>query len=481
MLTRTRRRQSKASWRTRPTLLCAVFFIAVGGAVHANDTVTLLRLSDPTALTLHEAIRLALRSSRQAVSARLSRQEQKFDLDKAERRYKPTWSVSSQVSESKTADAGASVGTEAAMRLPTGGALSLSWSRPILAETKSSTTRLSLSQPLLKGFGLELERSHVRRARIQEEINTRSFRDTAAGIIRSVINAWRQVQSAESRASIAKDALERARRQLQINRALTDAGRLPPQDLVQFEASVADREYQLIDSEHTLRTANESLVDILDLADGTVVELMTDDSVEVTGAVPSVDSSLTTAFDRRTDWYQAEAGVVFAEMAIAEAENNELADLSFDASADHSTDTDEVDWRVGVVYRKTFGDSEPEESVIRAKNSLRRSLMQRDETRQAIRREVTQTIYSVQVALRQIALAEQGRALTMQKLQVERRKMNAGLSSAFQLERFEDDLIAAQNRELEAKVAYQDALTGLDSTLGTTLDRWGINIVSVGQ
>ena len=103
------------------------------------------------------------------------------------------------------------------------------------------------------------------------------------------------------------------------------------------------------------------------------------------------------------------------------------------------------------------------------------------ERRQSIRIQVRRAVHDVAVALRQIDLAGEARELAERKLDVERRKLQQGLSSAFQLGRFEDDLVAAQRQELDAVARYRDSLAGLDRTLGTTLDRWGISIELVGR
>ena len=87
----------------------------------------------------------------------------------------------------------------------------------------------------------------------------------------------------------------------------------------------------------------------------------------------------------------------------------------------------------------------------------------------------------VAAALRQIGLARDARELAERKLDVERRKLQQGLSSAFQVSRFEDDLVAAQGRELDAVARYRDSLGALDDALGTTLDRWGISVERVGR
>ena len=90
-------------------------------------------------------------------------------------------------------------------------------------------------------------------------------------------------------------------------------------------------------------------------------------------------------------------------------------------------------------------------------------------------------MYNVSVALRRIDLAGDARDLAERTLEVERLKLQQGLSSSFQIGRFEDDLVNAQRQELNAVVGYRGALDSLSRTLGTTLDRWGIEIEQVGR
>ena len=71
--------------------------------------------------------------------------------------------------------------------------------------------------------------------------------------------------------------------------------------------------------------------------------------------------------------------------------------------------------------------------------------------------------------------------LAERKLEIEHLKLQQGLSSSFQVGRFEEDLVNAQRRELDAVVGYRSALDSLDRTLGTTLDRWGVSVERVGR
>ena len=431
-------------------------------------------------LRLEEAIFEALKNSRAAIRARLGRDEQALSIEAAEERYRPRASAGVSIADGEGRERSTNVSAGPSLRVPTGGTFRLSWSKPLEGGgDRGSTTSLTFSQPLLKGFGTDVDMAPLRRARLLERINLRAFRDSAAGLVGSVISAYRDVLSARRRLAIAREALERARRQLAINRAMVAAGRMARRDLVQTESAVKNREFALVDAENAVETANSSLVNVLDLEEGARIEPVREP--DVVPRRPDLDESLETAFARRTDWLRAKLELQLARMDLAVAKNNALPGLSFDIRASRRGGGSETDYSWGLDLTVPLWDDNPRRALVRARNDVRRAKMGLAETRQSIRLEVRRSVHNVAVALRQIGIAGEARGLAEQKLEVERLKFRQGLSSAFQLTRFEDDLVNAQRRELDAVVGYRNALNAFDRTLGTTLDRWGIAVEQVGR
>ena len=470
--------QGPRAWRGlpgRPFCLLLALMIAASPAAGQNAG------PQPLRLTIEEAIFLALKNSRAAVGARLGRDEQKLSLEAAEERYQPRASASARTSGGRDRQRTTSVSVGPSLRVPTGGSFRLSWSKPMEGPgERASTTSLTFTQPLLKGFGPDVDMASLRRSRMQERINVRAFRDRVAGLIGSVISVYRGALRAGRGVTIARQALERARRQMEINRALVEAGRMAPQDLVQTEASVVDREYALNDSEQALESANASLVNVLDLEEGARVEPSEEPGIRPER--PDLEKSLETAFARRTDWLRVRLGVQFAETDLRIANNNMLPDLSLNASTTRSGgENADTDYRWGLNLTVPLWDYNPRRALTRARNGLRRAKMAMAESRQSIRISVRRAVLNVARSLRQIEVSGRARELARRKLEIERLKLGQGLSSSFQVGRFEDDLVNAQRRELDAVVGYRNALTSLDRTLGTTLDRWGIGVEQVGR
>lgn len=460
-------------------MLCAIVLAAVPGPSMGQgetgaDAAALYELS------LADAVRLALTKSRAAAEARLGREEQQLSLEAAEERYDPTAHLRLGGNIRSRSEETADLSVGSMLRVSTGGEFRLSFHKPLAgAIDRDPTMTLTFSQPLLKGFGPEFDIQPLRRARLLERIGLRTFRDRAAGIVDEAVSAYRGVLRAQRRLAIARDALERARRQIGINRALVEVGRMASQDLVQTEADVVNKEYTLADAENALETAVSGFVNTLDLEDGARIEVQAEPPVEPER--PDFRESLKTAFARRTDWLSAEIGTQLARMELRSAENALLPDLSLSVGIERKFGNRRTDWSAGLNLTVQLQDDGPRRLLAGARIGLRRAKLALAERRQSIRIEVQRAVRDVAIALRQIGLARQARELAERKLDVERRKLQQGLSSAFLLSRFEDDLVSAQGRELDADARYRDTVARLDRIQGTTLDRWGIAVERVGR
>ena len=135
------------------------------------------------------------------------------------------------------------------------------------------------------------------------------------------------------------------------------------------------------------------------------------------------------------------------------------------------------EWSASVVFAvptigtKSLVLNETSARVARQKAELNNQLL----TSQ-IRSDVRNAVRDVELSWRRLQLAIRARELAEQQLVIEREKLQAGRTSNFQLLTFEQTKIDAFNAELSANIAYENALTTLDQTLGTTLETWQIEL-----
>ena len=437
---------------------------------------------EPLALSLDDAVRLALQNNRSLIDARLARTLQEFALDVAGDRYRPTATIGPATRVQKEQDWTADVSVDAGLRVPTGGQFSLRWSKPLAGQNDTSgTVTLGFSQPLLKGFGVSVDTAPLRLARLADEINVLAFREAIAGVVTSTIRAWRDLVRARRQLEIGESSLERARKQREINRTLIEAGQMAAREILQSEANVADRELALVQSRNRVTASNFGLIDILDIDGATEVRPL--ETPAARRPVLSLEEAIDVALRHAPAHARALLTQEIAAIDLEVAENEALWDLSLDAEASRGTGggSEATDYAAGVRLTIPLWDRAPELGLMAARAGVQRAERGLAEVRQAMDIAVRQAVGDVEVGLRRIELAREARALAEEKLEIERSKLQQGLSSTFQLSRFEEDLVRAQNAEVDALIDHENALTALDRTLGTTLETWNIEVERVGR
>ena len=426
-------------------------------------------------LTLDEAVRFALRNNRTILSARHRRRTQKLSLEVAEDRYRPRVSIGSSVREQRQGETSADVSIGPSIRIPTGGALRLAWSQPLAGgAVGGGGWTLEFSQPLLKGFGADIDTAPNRIARINEKKNLLGLRDTIARTIASVVRNYHSLVRAHRALEIGRNALSRTLRQLETNRSLVRIGRMAANDVIPTEAAVADRRIALSDGENRVVAANAALVSVLDID--------TESQVHPAQALPQVgevrlepETSLATAFANRSDYIRALMDRETARIRLREAKDNRRWDLKLQATMADSRGG-ESDHAIGLGLAIALGDRSPELGVLRAMDGLRDAEMAIVELRESIHIQVHQAIHDAAAGFRRVELARRARELARQNVDVEREKLARGLTSTVQMGTVEDALVRAQTGELDSVIAYFNALASLDQRMGTTLQTWGIDL-----
>ena len=437
---------------------------------------------DPTPiefeLTLEDAIGTALEHNRDLLNRRLDREVRKFSLDVAEDRYRPRFNLE-PFAETDRQDRRAGGGAGASLRVPTGGEFALRWNETRSDEfddTWSQTT--SFSQPLLKGAWTGIDTAALRQARLGERIDTVAFRQTVADLVIAVIRAYRAIIRATRRVEIDEASVRRALEQREATRALIRAGRVAPREAVRSEAAIANRELSLARARNGLDAANYALIDVLEL--GSTVRIRPLEALRVERREVVVEPALDEVLHRRPEFLQAMLRVETATIEQAVARNQRLPDLTlhFERTRD---DTGRTDSRIRLGAVIPLNDRSPELERLRADNALRKARRDLAELRESIGIEVRQAVNDVEVGLRVTELARGARELAEENLEIERMKFGQGLSSTFEVTASEDDLVQAEQAEVDAIIDWLDALTRLDRVSGRTLETWGIDPEAVAQ
>ena len=429
-------------------------------------------------LSLEDAIGRALERNRPLLNRRLDREVERFSLDVAEDRWRPRVSVSPFLSRDRL-DRRAGVGARTTLRVPTGGEFALGWDEALSSafdDTRRQT--LSFTQPLLKGAWPGVETAPVRRARMEERIGFLALRQTVADLIVEVVGSYRALIAAARQVEIGETALRRAREQLEATRALIRAGQVARREAIRSEATVANRELSLVRTRNRLEAANFRLIGILEL--GGTVRVRPLEGLTVEPGRGDLEPTLHEALRRRADFQQARLRVEIARVGLAVARNDVLPDLSLgiELSRDGAGRSDAL---LRLEAAIPLNDRAPELERLRARNALRKAERDLAELRESVGLALRQAVNDVEVGLRLIGLARDASALARENLAIERNKFGQGLSSTFEVAVSEDELVRAEQAELDARLAWLNARTRLDRVSGRTLARWGVELKAVGE
>lgn len=453
------------------------------------------------ALSLKEAIALALRDNLSARNAYLSRLLDRFSLKIANDEFKPHLSMVANSGYNALYNAttsrhntnfGQSVGGNVSLRLPTGGEVGVTVNTAHSDNSNgnyATNVNFNVNQPLLRGGGLTIGQANLVSAQRSEISSQLSFRDSLSGIVNTVIRQYRSYVSSTRALRIDKHSMQRAKEQLETQQALLDAGRIARFDLVRSQADLARQKLSLQRSKNALREEEVNLLRTLRLPAETTLKL---DSAIQLKPLPTLTLKqiMKMAFQHRVDYQQAKLALEGSKLALKIAENDQLWDLDVSASYALSGSANNVTGALGDVVSNTHGDYtvglnltvplgkklSQKQSLLSARIALLRTRNGLIELEENIQLELTRKLEEIKLLWKQITLSKKALKLTKQELENERIKLNAGSSDSTDLINANDHLINSENSHVSIQLAYLNALTELDDALGVTLSKWGIRI-----
>lgn len=442
-------------------------------------------------LNLTDAVAIGLRDNRGIKSAYLERMVEKFSLAVAERQFVPVARITAQITDRRNSDSGsdetvATGGVDGAWLLPTGATVNFAWGRFERLDSRTTdrtdTALLSLSQPLLRGAGLDVNLAPLRTARMQERINKLSLESLVSGTVSSIIFRYRSLLQAQEQVRLAELSLERTRSLLETNRALIEAGRMAAADIVQTESGLANQEVAVFGAYRQRESAQLALLQLLALDPRTNV--VAADTVQAEKVVIDLDRVVALGFDARMDIISQRLALDQARQTLMVARNNRLWDVSLTASVGRREDVDPVlgrldprtDSSVGLRVGIPLGDYGPKQDELRAQTALRTAELRYEELSQAVEAQIRDAVQTVEMNWLQLEASRRARDLAARALELQQEKLKVGRASNFEVLSFQDSLRNADAQELNARIAYLNALTALDQQIGSTLETWRIDL-----
>ncbi len=441
-------------------------------------------------LTLADAVAMVLRDNRTIRSAYIDRIAQRFDLRVAEDRFTPQFGISGSAVRQSIAGINTtalSVSPGATALLPTGATFGFAWANQMTDSagivTRSSAAELTLSQPLLRGGGVEVNMAPVRSARLTERMNRLRLKTTVSETIGQVIYAYRALLQAQEELKLAQASVVRALDLLDINKALITAGRMASVEIVQAQADLENQRIRILEATKSLDVARLQLLNLLSLDLGTVIAAQ--ESTEPARVATNLARLMQIALVQRPDYLGQVLVVEQNKLGLVVAQNERLWDVSVFAAGRFGrtaitgliSDSSRIsDVTVGAAFSVPLNDLRREQPYVQATTTLQTSQLQLASIRQGVELQVRGSVTDIDIRWRQLEGARRARELAARSVDIEKEKLKVGRSANFQVRSLENDLRAAESQQLSAVIGYLNALTLLDLQLGTTLATWRIDL-----
>ncbi|WP_248746525.1 TolC family protein [Pseudomonas sp. MWU12-2037] len=487
-------------WPWMALLLCLSYGPALAGddlvgqpsapSLRSNQARGVLLSQQNTDLTLGDAVYLGLRNNRSIRSAYLQRIAQKFDLRVSEDVFNPKLLLSGTYQAnrgSKDSSRNTTLSPTTSLLSEYGTRLSMAWTQQltnadVAGRYRSDGLDLAIIQPLLRGAGWDVTTAPLRVARIAEQVNRLSLKSNVAQTISDIITSYREVLRSQEQLTITQDALKRARALLDVNKALIAAGRMAEFEIVQTEADIATQELGVEEARNQVDINRLSLLRLLALDLSTPIRAT--EALEANRVNIDKQDAFRVAQVQQPDYLASLLGSQQADLNLVIAKDQSRWDVSLIAGANQIRDRTDNDlgnvgsrrWDsyAGVQVQIPIGDLSTRQAEVHARIDVENQQITLADAKQALERSVNDVVRDLGTRWRQYEIAQRAVDLSRRKLDIEREKLSAGRSSNFQVLSYEGDLRNAENARLNALIAYLNAQTQLDLTLGMTLESWDI-------
>jgi outer membrane protein len=493
--------------RSLPIVSVSLFLFLIHSAALAENPPLPTRTSpDPPAssalpavtlrsveLTLPDVIKLLLQNNRTLRNNTLNRIVQREQLRDAENTFSPkvtptlglgfsqTFTNLPNAVPSSTSTVNRTAQIASQLRTPLGTAVTVT-----VTPLSSQRVALTLSQPILRGAGRRINGAPLELARQTEIRNVLTFRQTLIDQITEATIAYRAIARAQETLKIQQLSIENQRQQLRFIEVLVNANRRPQSELIDLRANLTSAEAQVLTAQNNLQQAKSNLLNLLDLAqpiDIALPQTLIDEFRNGEIAAESVNQLklkdlLEKAYANRTDFQLAQFDIPNAELARTIARDNQRLNLNLELGANVG-DTSDV--TAGLSLSQEFGDRTRRTAVTQAEINIQQQQNNLIEVTEAIKQTVEDSLRNVISASQLITATRQAREAAERRLEVATVRFKRGRGAdIFQILSLQNDVMTAQNNEVNAKIDFLDALARLDQTIAVTLENWNVQVSDSG-
>lgn len=450
-------------------------------------------------LGLREAILLALRYNPNIQNAELDRIVQHYKLRLAHNEFELQYALgASGVTQKSTFNGVGSATTNTFLATPELGLKTkLGTKASLTMENNASINNsynpllnFSITQPLLRGFGKSVNEAALLDAIDNEWLNKLGLQQSVIDQITQVIVAYRSLILSGNNLQNQRLQLKEAKKSFKINEKKINAGQLEPTGNIQQSYQIESLSLMVEQGENDFNTASQDLLQTIGLDPEMHLSVPNDVTVKKI-IVPRLKESIDIALKHNAQYLAHKMALRADARAYNVAKNQQLWQLDVSGNVQSGTVNDVTGTNSGlrgiyngnnlteaarVTLKVPLHDLSRRNQLISAKIRMEKDRLNLIAAKRALITNITNTINNIQSLAKRYQLAQKQVKLAEQSYILEKKKQQAGISSALDVNNTQNQLIQAQSGLIGAKIAYLNQLSALQRTLGTTLEYWQIKL-----
>jgi len=375
----------------------------------------------------------------------------------------------------------------------------------IFSPYTTSSLGFTVTQPLLRGFGLAVNRRFIRISKNEQKIANLLVQQQLIATVYGVVRLYTDLVALYEDVKVKEETLASAEKLYTDTKAEVDEGTLAPVELTRANAQVFSIRQDLIDSRGLLEEQEAIVKNVITRRTDNDPEVLNariipTDSIEVPGTDETrpLQDLLSVAFAKRPDLSQAGVQIENTQISLEGSRNGLRPEIDVVGSAQNNALAGQLNPLVPAVDSPLLGGygSALEQLAARKYPSygvglnitlpLRNRIAQADVTRdeillrqgqilqQQLRKQAQLEVEDALIAMRRARAsydaAVQTETLQQQSLDTEQAKFEVGASTSFFIIQYESYLAQAKSTVVVAKSAYLKARAALERATGTILE-----------
>lgn len=409
-----------------------------------------------------------------------------------------------------------------AQKVPTGADLSLSLNGyrsetnqafQLINPRYGSTLRLDFTQPLLRGFGFKVSRRQILVARNDVTISENQFRSALMDTVYSVQEAYWNLVYAIENLKFSEQSLQLGKDLLVKTRKEVEVGQTAPIEVLNAEATVAQREADILAAEVQVRRGEDLLRSVINLtgeAGGPGPRIRPSEKPGFAPRAVNLEEALQTARAKRPDLQIQRTTIESRKIDFSVARNQTLPGLDLKlsyyspgisgdrilylnddpllgvvigtqkgSSSGAIKDSFKLlypNWTVGVTLSLPIADTFSRANYAAAKLQMEQAQAQLKSQDQQVALEVGDAVRSVETDAKRVEAYRIARELAEKRLAAETKKLGVGLTTNYFVLQYQEALANARSMEIKALVDYNLSIARLERATGTSLEARSISV-----